>query len=187
MSRIADFLFEAKMLKDIPRSGYPFLGSGKESIAEHSFMITFIAFVMSKLEPSVDALKLISMCLLHDLPESRTGDMNYVHKKYVTVNVNKALEDAIQDLPFATSVSDLIHEFNDGLTPEAKLAHDADQIAFILELKSLSDIGYKLSEKWLPMVQNRLQTQTGKMLSEMIMQTDWDSWWMRLFKNNNSK
>jgi putative hydrolase of HD superfamily len=186
MNCIADLLFEAKMLKDTPRSGYPFLGSGKESVAEHSFMITFIAFVMSKLEPDADAFRLIAMCLLHDLPEARTGDMNYVHKQYVSVDVNKAIEDATGGLPFGQSVSDLIHEYNDGVTPEAKLAHDADQIAFILELKSLSDIGYKLSDKWLPHVQNRLQTAAGKRLSEMIMQTDWDSWWLRSFKNNRS-
>ena len=46
MKRIANLLFEAKMLKEIPRSGYHFLGSGRETVAEHSFMITFIALNM---------------------------------------------------------------------------------------------------------------------------------------------
>jgi putative hydrolase of HD superfamily len=36
MKNIANLLFEAKMLKEIPRSGFHFLGSGKESIAEHT-------------------------------------------------------------------------------------------------------------------------------------------------------
>ena len=70
---IANLLFEAKMLKEIPRSGFHFLGAGKESVAEHTFSTTFIAFVMSQLEPEIDALKLISMCLVHDLPEARIG------------------------------------------------------------------------------------------------------------------
>jgi putative hydrolase of HD superfamily len=70
MKNIANLLFEAKMLKEIPRSGFHFLGSGKESIAEHTFSTTFIAYVMSHLEPDIDALKLISMCLVHDLPET---------------------------------------------------------------------------------------------------------------------
>ena len=43
MENIARLLFEAKMLKDIPRSGYHFLGVGKESGAEHSFMTTIVA------------------------------------------------------------------------------------------------------------------------------------------------
>ena len=42
MKNIANLLFEAKMLKEIPRSGFHFLGAGKESIAEHSFVTTFI-------------------------------------------------------------------------------------------------------------------------------------------------
>ena len=75
MKKIAHLLFEAKMLKEIPRSGFHFLGAGKESIAEHSFCTTFIAYVMSQLEPTVDALKLTTMCLVHDLPEARTGDL----------------------------------------------------------------------------------------------------------------
>jgi putative hydrolase of HD superfamily len=84
MKNIAKLLFEAKMLKEIPRSGFHFLGSGKESIAEHTFSTVFIAYVMSQLEPKVKALKLISMCLVHDLPEARIGDLNTVQKKYVS-------------------------------------------------------------------------------------------------------
>jgi len=34
MKHIANLLFEAKMLKEIPRSGFHFLGCGKESIIE---------------------------------------------------------------------------------------------------------------------------------------------------------
>ncbi|MDM8537595.1 HD domain-containing protein, partial [Desulfobacterales bacterium HSG17] len=91
MENIANLLFEAKMLKEIPRSGYHFLGTGKESVAEHSFMITFIAFAMSEMEKKADAKKIISMCLVHDLPEARTGDLNYVQKQYVTPDEKKAV------------------------------------------------------------------------------------------------
>jgi len=37
MDSIADFLFEVGMLSRTPRSGYQFLGSGRESVAEHIF------------------------------------------------------------------------------------------------------------------------------------------------------
>ena len=100
MKKIANLLFEAKILKEIPRSGYHFLGAGKESVAEHSFCTTFIAYVMSQLLPEVDSLKLTHMCLLHDLPEARIGDLNTVHKKYVTADENKALEDTTAGLVF---------------------------------------------------------------------------------------
>ncbi len=112
MKNIADLFFKAKILKDIPRSGYHFLGVGKESVAEHSFCVSFIAFVMAQIEPDVNALKLISMCLVHDLPEAKTGDLNYVQKRYVVADEKKAVNDITESLPFGSSLADLIHEFN---------------------------------------------------------------------------
>ena len=139
MKKIANLLFEAKMLKEIPRSGFHFLGSGQESVAEHTFSTTFIAYVLAQLQPDIDALKLMSMCLVHDLPEARIGDLNTVQKTYVTADETKALEHTTADLPFGSAITALIEEFNQNSSIEAKLAHDADQIALILELKYLSD------------------------------------------------
>ncbi len=177
MKKIANLLFEAKILKAIPRSGYHFLGAGKESVAEHSFSTTFIAYVMSQLLPEVDALKLINMCLVHDLAEARIGDLNAVHKKYVTADENKALEDATAGLSFGHNLVELTREFNDGRTAEARLARDADQIALILELKELIDIGYEPPKTWIQNVIDRLQTETGKKIGEAVMQTNRDEWW----------
>ena len=178
MKNIANLLFEARMLKEIPRSGFHFLGAGKESIAEHSFFTTFIAYVMSQLEPAVDALKLTSMCLVHDLPEARIGDLNTVHKTYVTANEAKAVKDTTADLPFGSSIADLIEEFNAGRSLEAKLAYDADQLSLIVELKYLSDIGYVPPDRWLPPVLNRLKTEIGKQIAQSIMETNRDDWWL---------
>ena len=65
MSQVADLLFQARMLKEIPRSGFSFLGSGKESVAEHIYSATFIAFVMAQKEADVDSGRLVAMCLVH--------------------------------------------------------------------------------------------------------------------------
>jgi putative hydrolase of HD superfamily len=180
MKKIADLLFEAKILKEIPRSGFHFLGAGRESVAEHSFCTTFIAYTMSQLQPDVDALKLISMCLLHDFPEARTGDLNTVHKKYVVTDEPKALEDATAGLSFAHQMTGLIKEFGDGRTTEAKLARDADHLALVLELKELIDIGYEPPKTWIENVINRLQTDIGKKIGSAIMQTNRDEWWQDL-------
>ncbi len=178
MKNIINLLFEANILKEIPRSGYQFLGAGKESIAEHTFTTVMIAFVMSKIEKDVDALKLISMCLVHDLPEARTGDLNTVHKQYVSANESRAVRDTVKNLPFGASIADLIQEFNTGKTREAQLAHDADQLALILDLKSLVDIGYQPPNKWLPHVLGRVNTETGKKIGQSIMETHRDDWWL---------
>jgi len=178
MKKIANLLFEAKMLKEIPRSGYHFLGSGAESVAEHSFLTAFIAYIMSQLDPLIDAHKLISMCLVHDLPEARVGDLNSVHKNYIRADEAKAIEDMTRDLPFGPRLAELVAEFRDDRSLEAKLAHDADQLALLLELKDLSDIGYKPPQTWIPNVIDRLKTATGNKIAKAVMRTRRDEWWI---------
>jgi len=179
VTRIADLLFEVRMLKDLNRNGYAFLGVGQESIAEHCFTTAFLCFVMARLESDVDTEKLISMALVHDTAEARTGDLNYVNKHYNTVDETHAVSDLIQDLDWATDIPELIDEFNQGETTEARLANDADQLSFILELKKLKDLGANSPESWLPLVVGRLKTDTGKQLAREILGTRWDEWWTR--------
>lgn len=181
MKNIANLLFEAGMLKRIPRSGYQFLGAGKESVAEHVHMMTFIAFVMAKLSPGVDLERLLSICLLHDLPEARIGDLNAVQKKYVQADEEKAVSDLAETLPFGNEMTELMAEFNRRETREALLARDADQIAFILDLKALGDTGYKTPDKWMEHVTARLETDIGRDIAQSILGTQWDGWWLKDF------
>jgi len=181
MKRIAELILEAGFLKHLPRSGYQFLGTGRESVAEHVYATTFIAFVLSFLDTQADACRLISMCLVHDLPEARTGDLNYVQKQYVQANESEALTDTLKDVPFGPTITELIDEFNAGNTLEAKLARDADQLALIIDLKSLQDIGYRPPDNWLPHVENRLQTRLAKQLAKAVLGAEWDGWWRKLF------
>jgi putative hydrolase of HD superfamily len=177
MKAIANLLFEARILKDIPRSGFHFLGSGSESVADHSFVASFIGFVFSQIIPEANALKLLQMCLIHDLTEARTGDLNYVQKKYLSVDESQAIADLTENLPFGQAVGDLIEEFNAAKTLEAQLAHDADQLALILELKALHDTGNNGPEGWLPHVVHRMKTSVGKSLAKEILNTASDEWW----------
>ena len=179
MKDITHLLFEAAHLKRTPRSGFNFLGAGKESVAEHTFCTLFIAWVMTKLEPGVDALRLLTMCMAHDLPESRMGDLNYVQKRYVTADEASVLNHMGGETGLGSDIADLLHEFNGGATLEARLARDADQISLVIELKTLADIGYKPPRKWLPKVMQRLRTDTGKRIAEAIARTDWDAWWLK--------
>ena len=179
MKNIIHFLFEANILKSVQRTGFQFLGSGHESVADHSFMISIIAYVMSKLNPQVDPLKIITMALVHDLPEARMGELNYVHRRYTTAHEDQALKDLTKKIPFGQEIVDLVDEFNDCQTAEAKLAKDADNLSLMLELKALHDQGKRGPEKWLNAAKNRLITDTGKQLAETIMTTEWDEWWFQ--------
>lgn len=187
MDKIADFLFETMLLKRVQRTGYQFLGPGRESVAEHTFSVMCIAWVLGQLVPETDQSRLLAMCLVHDLPEARLGDLNAVQKRYVAANEKMAVADMTRDLPFGPSIDALLEEFNARETLEAQLANDADQLAFLLDLKSLADMGYRSPDKWAEYVKARLHTGAGIQLSEQIAKTEWDSWWLKIFIDSDKK
>jgi putative hydrolase of HD superfamily len=177
MQSIVNLLFEAGMLKRTPRTGLQFLGTGSESVAEHAFRVTFIGYVLAQIEKDIDEAKLIKMCLLHDLHEARTGDLNYMNKKYVKVDEKKAINDLTKTLPFGDDISNSVEEFNSGKSKEALLANDADQLDLILMLKENKDLGNKYADEWISFALKRLKTNTAKELAEKILDTDSTHWW----------
>ena len=177
MKNIANFLFEAGMLKRTPRSGFQFLGTGAESVAEHIFRTSYIGYALGKLSKGVDIDRMIKMCLFHDLPEARTGDLNYVNKKYVAVDEQKAVNDISINLPFGDEIRELIAEFMNMKTEEARLAHDADQIEMILALKEYKDLGNKYADEWIEFSIKRLKTEVARELAKTILETDSSLWW----------
>ncbi len=177
MNRLADFLFEVGMLKHVPRSGFQYLGSGDESVAEHSLRVCFVAWVLARLEPSANPLRLLEMALFHDLPEARTGDLNSVSKLYATAAEERAWKDAAEGLPFGPELENLAVEFRCNETLDARLAHDADQIDMLLSLKEQLDAGNPRAARWILVVKERLGTETGRKMAEAILGARADRWW----------
>jgi len=181
MKTFVNLLNEIGMLSKTPRSGFAFLGSGTQSVAEHSYHVTVIALVLADIvEESVDRQKLMSLCLFHDLLEARTGDLNYVHKKYVTKDDSKALKDFLKDdAPLRQEIGSFIEEYEEADTIEARLAHDADQLELLLILKQEYDTGNGRAMEWFAAVSERLTTDAAKKLSKQIHQTPFDDWWLK--------
>jgi putative hydrolase of HD superfamily len=177
MKNIANFLFEAGMLKRTPRTGFQFLGSGAESVAEHIFRTCYIGYALGKMAGNVNLDRLLKLCLFHDLPEARTGDLNYVNKKYVLADEHKALDDLAETLPFGGEIREYVTEFMEGKTEEARLAKDADQIEMILALKEYKDIGNRYADEWLAFSLRRLITDAAQQLAKTILETDSSLWW----------
>ena len=179
MKDIANFLFEVGMLKKTPRTGLQFLGSGDESVAEHIFRVVFIGYTLSRLVGNVDEARIVKMCFLHDLPEARTGDLNYVNKKYVTAYEDKAVKELARTLPFGDDIESLIDEFNRMETLESKLANDADQLELILQLKEYHDLGNRYADEWIDYALKRLTTDVARELAKTIRETDSSFWWFK--------
>ncbi len=178
MDRIVEFLFEVGMLKRTPRSGWQFLsGAESESVAEHVFRATMTAYVLARMDGDVDADKVLRLTIVHDLPEARTGDLNYVHQKYVIPDEERAAADMTDGLPFAEELRELMAEYREEKTPEAILAHDADQLEMLLQLKEQFDSGRGKAEDWTPFVLRRLRTDVARELADRILAGDSASWW----------
>ena len=177
MKDLINFLFEVGMLKKTPRTGYQFLGSGKESVAEHSFRMTIIGYLLSLEEPQADSMKTTLMCLFHDLHEARTGDQNYVNKRYVRVDEDKAIQDLAEGLPFRDQMVALTREFSEGKSLEARLSRDADQLDLILSLKEQQDLGNAYAREWIHYALKRLQNEAARLMAQKILETDSTEWW----------
>jgi len=177
MKGMINFLFEVGMLKKTPRTGYQFLGSGKESVAEHSFRTAIIGYVLSLQEPEADSQKITLMCLFHDLHEARTGDQNYVNKRYVNVDEDRAVRDLAKNIPFGHDIISLTREFNTGKSLEARISRDADQLDLILELKEKQDLGNRYAGEWLHYAEKRLITESARKMAQEILKTDSTEWW----------
>jgi len=177
MKELINFLFEVGMLKKTPRTGYQFLGSGKESVAEHTFRMTIIGYLLSQQEPKADPMKTTLMCLFHDLHEARTGDHNYVNKRYVQIDENKAIEDLAKGLPIREEIVSLTLEFTEAKSIEACISRDADQLDLILSLKEQQDLGNPYAREWLHYALKRLQTGSARRMAQEILETDSTEWW----------
>lgn len=184
LKSIADMLFEAGILAKTPRSGFYFLGSGKQSVAEHLNRTAYIGYALAKMNGNVDMEKVLKMCLFHDFHEARTSDLNYVHQKYAKADDKKATDDLASALPFGDDIKNLMEEYEARETLESKIVKDADIIELLLSLKEQMDLGNEKAKSWIPPAIKRLKTKEGKQLAEIIQITDFDNWW---FKDKDDK
>ena len=177
MHRIVEFLFEVGMLKRTPRSGWQFLGTGSESVADHAYRTTLITFVLARLDGTVDAHRAVILALVHDLPEARTGDLNYMNQKYVTADEALAAGDLARGLPFGDELSGLLEEYRAESSPEARLVHDADQLELLLSLKEERDAGNLQADEWMPFVLQRLRSDAARELAGQVLSGNSADWW----------
>ena len=65
---VVDLLNEIGMLAATPRSGFAFLGSGSQSVAEHSYRAAVVGMALAdQVDEEVDREKLLSPCRFHEL------------------------------------------------------------------------------------------------------------------------
>ena len=176
LGRLADFCNEVGILRHTPRTGYAFLGSGRENVAEHSYRVSVLGYTLARLA-GADPARVTFLCLFHDLHEARTGDFNYVNHRYNQCRARQALEDATRGTGLTEDVLGFWNELAEGQSPEAALAHDADQLDLICNLRVELGKGNAFAGEWLDSALKRLRTALARELAEAILRADPNRWW----------
>lgn len=175
--QIADFVYETGIHSKTPRSGFWFLGSGSQSVAEHLFHTAVITYALAYLEPMADKRKAVLMALFHDIGEGRTSDHNYVHQRYGRLAEAEAVADIVKNVPFGVEISELFKEEQERKTLESKLVKDADQLEWIATLRGEEVKGNTKAREWINIAVKRLKTVAGRKLGRVLVKTSPDSWW----------
>lgn len=110
-------------------------GGRRESVADHSWRITLMAYWVSDEFPEADLEKLFKMCLIHDLGEAFTGDIPSFEKTQENEEREAALLSAwTRSLPepFASEMSALYQEMEERQTLEARIYKALDNMEALI-------------------------------------------------------
>jgi 5'-deoxynucleotidase YfbR-like HD superfamily hydrolase len=180
MAGIATFLFEAGHLKNLPRSGWLLLGIRQpETVAEHSFRVGLVGITLAALE-GADPGRTAALCLMHDVHETRIGDVPSVGRAYVTTAVPEAVTaHQTSGMPdeIAKVFQELTAEYEATETLESKVAHDADKVETLLQASEYEAQGHAAGP-WRDTSIQALRTESGKQLAQAIAASDPQGWWM---------
>jgi len=152
--KLIETLTVAERLKDTTRHCYTSKGR-RESVAEHSWMMTLMAFFMRDEFPEADMDKVTAMCIIHDLGEAFTGDIPAFEKtEEDEEREERLLRDWVSSLPapYAEKMEALYNEMAERSTLEARIYKAIDSMEAVLQHNS-SDLS-----TWLPMEYELNQT-----------------------------
>ncbi|MBQ2700693.1 MAG: HD domain-containing protein [Clostridia bacterium] len=133
--RLLETLAVANRLKDTTRHSYTEKGR-HESVAEHSWMIALMAFLIRDEFPQADMNKVIQMCLIHDLGECFTGDIPTFDKTQTHEETEERLLSrwvASLPAPYSQEMAALYDEMEARQTLEAKIYKALDNLEAVIQ------------------------------------------------------
>ena len=127
------FFQEAFTLKHVDRAGWKRVGIKEpESVAAHSWGLALLCIELAPKE--LDMERVLSLALIHDLPEVRVGDIT-PHDGIPKAEKQKLeLEAAQKLLPPKFYVLWLEYEKNQ--TPEAQFVHQIDKLEMLIQAEN---------------------------------------------------
>lgn len=153
--KLLEILHTAEKLKDVTRHATT-SNRRKESVAEHSWRIALMAFLLRDEFPGLDMNKVMQMCLVHDLGEIFTGDVPVFQKtKTDAENEDDLLESWVASLPepVRSDLQALYGEMNALETTEARLYKSLDKLEAVIQhnespIDTWEDLEYDLNRNY---------------------------------------
>ena len=138
LDRLLRFFHEAGELKNLIRSGWTrYEISRPESVADHSYRMVLMAMALGT-RAGLDTLRLIMLCVVHDLPEALAGDItphDGVTDEEKHKREEEALRDLVKDIPDGDAYIKLWMEYEAQETPEARMAHQIDKLEMAIQAR----------------------------------------------------
>jgi putative hydrolase of HD superfamily len=143
-SDLIDFLDALETLKNLPRTGWLLRGiRDGESIADHCHRTTTTAMIIAdtlvERGATLDVERVMRIAVLHEIAESRVGDIPYPAQRYLPENAKEEAEAAAaRELlaPLGTlgdRYYDLWDEFERRETPESMVVRVADKLEMLVQ------------------------------------------------------
>ena len=138
MDEVLRVLAQAGRLKELPRAGWVREGVPEpESVADHSFRTAVLALALGP-ELGVDTAKLVQMLVVHDLAESDPGVGDITPRDGVPPaekyrREREAMERLCAPLPNGAAMLALWSEYEEGQSPEARVAKQLDALEMALQ------------------------------------------------------
>ncbi|MFT4538505.1 MAG: putative hydrolase of HD superfamily [Planctomycetota bacterium] len=143
-----DSLLALAALDRLPRTGWLQHGVQPcESIAGHIVGVAHLCLLLGPAEQAtLDLSRLMSMALLHDAPEARTGDLPRPASRHLPAGAKRQMEAGVAGellAPFSESVLESWKEYDEGQTAEAHFVRICDRLQLGLCLLGYLRSGYK--------------------------------------------
>ncbi|MCP5405732.1 MAG: HD domain-containing protein [Pseudomonadaceae bacterium] len=168
-------LYELGQLAQIQRS-YLYT-TGAPSVAAHIHRVAMTALILARAE-GANVEKVLLMALVHDTPETRTGDPTPFQKPFIKKDDHFAAQTQFGETSLADMV-EVLAEYEARETPEAKIVKDADMLVAEMEMCELTARGHTWSEYYADYrasIRPRLRTETAKKMFDLIGKTNPLEW-----------
>lgn len=180
INAIARYFYEVGQLKLAKRTGWWHAGVPEpESIAEHSFRTAIIGYALAILE-GADPNVTTTLCVFHDITESRIGDIPNIASAYIRHESEVAIAtDQVAGMPtdIHNAILEIVRQYEQHQSLEAILAKDADRLECVMQAREYEHQGFKNTRPWMDSNIDKLVSASARELAKAALILPPDEWW----------